>query len=67
MDPIYAIKATTYWPSKMVRVDDKNDSISEGKYADIISVKGHVLKYISLLQDVHKVLKHGKLVNGFFS
>ena len=59
-DPIYAIKAATYWPSVIMGVDHEVGTISEGKYADIIAVKGDVLRYISLLQDVDMVFKHGK-------
>lgn len=60
VDPMYAIKAATYWPSVMMGVDKEVGTISEGKYADIIAVKGDVLRYISLLQDVDMVIKHGK-------
>ena len=58
-DPMYTIKAATYWPSVMMGVDDQVGTISEGKYADIIAVKGDVLRYISLLQDVDMVIKRG--------
>jgi imidazolonepropionase-like amidohydrolase len=34
--------------------------VSAGKYADIIAVKGDVLRHIDLLQDVDMVIKHGK-------
>ncbi len=61
-DPIYTIKAATYWPAKMMGVDDEYGTVSEGKYADIIAVKGDVLRYISLLQDVDIVIKHGERV-----
>ncbi len=60
VDPMYAIKAATYWPSVLMGVDDQVGTISEGKYADIIAVKGDVLRYISLLQRVDMVIKHGK-------
>ncbi len=60
VDPMAAIKAATYWPSVIMKVDDSVGTISEGKYADIIAVKGDVLRYISLLQDVDLVIKHGK-------
>ena len=60
VDPMYAIKAATYWPSVMQGVSDKVGTVSEGKYADIIAVKGDVLRHISLLQDVDIVIKHGK-------
>jgi len=60
IDPMYAIKAATYWPSVIQGVSDEVGTISEGKYADIIAVNGDVLRYISLLQDVDLVIKHGK-------
>ena len=62
IDPMYAIKAATYWPAKMMGVDDKYGTISEGKYADIITVNGDVLRWISLLQNVEHVIKHGKQI-----
>ncbi len=62
IDPMYAIRGATYWPSKLMGVDGEYGTISEGKYADIIAVKGDVLRYISLLQDVDLVMKHGEMV-----
>lgn len=57
---MYTIKAATYWPAKMMGVEKDYGTISEGKFADIIAVKGDVLRHISLLQDVDMVIKHGK-------
>lgn len=62
IDPMYAIKAATYWPAKMSGVEDKYGTISEGKYADIIAVDGDVLRWINLLSDVDFVMKHGKVI-----
>jgi len=59
-DPIYTLKAATYWPSVVMGVDDEVGTISKGKYADIIAVKGDVLRHISLLQSVDIIFKHGK-------
>lgn len=59
-DPIYTLKAATYWPSEVMGVDDEVGTVSKGKYADIIAVKGDVLRHISILQDVDIVIKHGK-------
>lgn len=42
-------------------VDKKIGTISEGKQADIIAVKGDVLKYINLLQKVDIIIKKGKI------
>ncbi|WP_430896418.1 MULTISPECIES: amidohydrolase family protein [unclassified Paraflavitalea] len=62
VDPMLAIRAATYWPAVFQGVDDKVGTVSEGKYADIIAVKGDVLRYIDLLQKVDLVIKHGKKV-----
>jgi imidazolonepropionase-like amidohydrolase len=43
-----------------MKVSEDVGTISEGKYADIIAVKGDVLRYINLLQDVDLVIKHGQ-------
>ena len=60
VDPLQAIKSATYWPSVFMGVDKKVGTITEGKDADIIAVKGDVLKYIDLLQSVDIVIKKGK-------
>jgi imidazolonepropionase-like amidohydrolase len=59
--PLKAIKSATYWPAKFMGVEDKVGTISVGKQADIIGVKGDVLRYISLLQKVDLVIKKGKV------
>ena len=60
IDPMYAIRSATYWPALWMGVADEVGTITPGKYADIIAVDGDVLRYISLLQDVDMVMKHGK-------
>ena len=59
VDPMTAIRAATYWPSVLMRVDNQVGTVTEGKYADIIAVRGDVLRYIDLLQNVGMVIKHG--------
>lgn len=59
VDPMTAIRAATYWPSVLMKVDSQVGTVSEGKYADIIAVRGDVLRYIDLLQNVGMVIKHG--------
>jgi imidazolonepropionase-like amidohydrolase len=60
IDPMTAIRAATYWPSVLMRVSDQVGTVSEGKYADIIAVRGDLLRHINLLQTVDIVIKHGK-------
>src|SRR5215211_500494 len=60
IDPMTAIRAATYWPSVAMKVSDQVGTVTEGKYADIIAVRGDVLRHINLLQNVDIVIKHGK-------
>jgi imidazolonepropionase-like amidohydrolase len=66
ISPMDTIRAATYWPSVLMKVSDKTGTVSVGKYADIIAVKGDVLRYINLLQNVDMVMKGGKVykLNG---
>lgn len=60
VDPMFAIRAATYWPSVAMKVDRDVGTVSEGKYADIIAVRGDVLRYIDLLARPDIIIKHGK-------
>ncbi len=60
VDPMTTLRAATYWPAVMMKVDKDYGSVSEGKFADIIAVKGDVLRSIDLLQRVDLVMKHGR-------
>ncbi|KAF1701008.1 Xaa-Pro dipeptidase [Pseudoxanthomonas kaohsiungensis] len=59
---IDAIRAATYWPAVAMKADKDYGTVTEGKYADIIAVKGDVLKQVALLQRVDIVVKHGRRV-----
>jgi imidazolonepropionase-like amidohydrolase len=59
VDSMTAIRAATYWPSVAMKVDRDVGTVSPGKYADIIAVRGDVLRHIALLQRVDVVVKRG--------
>jgi imidazolonepropionase-like amidohydrolase len=59
VDPMAAIRGATYWPSVAMKVDKEVGTIAPGKYADVIAVRGDVLRYIALLQRVDVVVKRG--------
>jgi imidazolonepropionase-like amidohydrolase len=59
VDPMFAIRAATYWPAVAMKVDRDVGTVAEGKYADIIAVKGDALRYITLLARPDIVIKHG--------
>jgi imidazolonepropionase-like amidohydrolase len=60
VNPMEAIRAATYWPAVMMGVDADVGTVSEGKYADVIAVRGDALRHINLLRDVDVVIKRGK-------
>jgi imidazolonepropionase-like amidohydrolase len=59
VDPMTAIRAATYWPAVAMKVESQVGTVAPGKFADIIAVRGDVLRYIALLQRVDIVMKHG--------
>jgi imidazolonepropionase-like amidohydrolase len=54
-----AIRAATYWPAVHMKVDKDVGTLAPGKLADIIAVRGDVLRHVDLLQDVDLVIKGG--------
>jgi imidazolonepropionase-like amidohydrolase len=58
--PMDAIRAATYWPAVLMKVEKDSGTVAEGKYADIIAVKGDVLRQIDLLHEPAVIIKHGK-------
>ncbi|HVH54965.1 MAG TPA: amidohydrolase family protein [Vicinamibacterales bacterium] len=59
VSPMQAIRGATYWPAVAMKVDKDVGTVTPGKYADIIAVKGDVLRFIALLQRVDIIVKHG--------
>lgn len=59
MPAMDVIRAAVYWPAVMMGVEDELGTVSAGKKADIIAVRGDVLEYINLLQHVDLVMKGG--------
>ena len=57
--PMQAIRGATYWPSVAMKADKDVGTVTPGKFADIIAVKGDVLRHIALLQRVDVVVRRG--------
>jgi imidazolonepropionase-like amidohydrolase len=62
VDPMTTIRAATYWPAVAMKVEKNVGTVSPGKYADIIAVRGDVLRHIALLQSVTLVIHRGTRV-----
>ena len=62
MPPIEAIKAATIETAKLLSIDATHGSITVGKAADLVAVKGNPLKDMSLMEDISFVMKGGENV-----
>jgi imidazolonepropionase-like amidohydrolase len=58
--PMDALRAATYWPARAMKVERDVGTVSPGKYADVIAVRGDVLRRPELLSDVAIVIKRGR-------
>jgi imidazolonepropionase-like amidohydrolase len=61
MTPMQAIRAATTADAELFGVSAKLGSISKGKLADIIAVRGDPLQNVRLLEDVRFVMKEGRI------
>jgi imidazolonepropionase-like amidohydrolase len=59
MTPMQAIADATRWPAVWLKKEKDMGTLAPGRYADIIAVRGDVLKHIDLLQRVDLVIKSG--------
>jgi len=62
LTPMQALQAASINAAKLLKKEDDIGSINEGKFADIIAVKGNPLQDISLLENVSFVMKAGKQI-----
>lgn len=60
VDPMDALRAATFWPAVAMKVEKDAGTLTAGKFADVIAVRGDVLHQPELLSDVKLVIKHGK-------
>jgi len=57
--PMEAIRAATYWPAVAMGVTNDVGTVTEGKYADLIAVRGDPLRHLTVLRDVDVVIRRG--------
>ena len=57
--PMQAIQSATINAADLIGIKDKAGSLKVGKYADIVAVKGDVLKDVTLLEHINFVMKGG--------
>ena len=62
LTPLEAIRRATYWPAVACGQPHLSGTVTVGKYADIVSVRGDVLRNIDRLADVEIVIRRGRRV-----
>ena len=62
MTSMQAIQAATMGSARAIAVDTTRGSLSEGKYADIIAVRGNPADDATLLTHVDFVMKGGQVI-----
>ena len=60
MDPMTVLRKMTLDAARMMGADRESGSVAEGKYADVIAVRGDPLRHIDVLRDARVVIKHGR-------
>ena len=60
MEPMTVIRRMTLDAARLMGADRESGSLTEGKYADVIAVRGDPLRHIDVLRDPRIVIKHGR-------
>ncbi|HEY6645391.1 amidohydrolase family protein [Povalibacter sp.] len=61
--PLDTIRSATVWGAKHNRIDNEVGTLTTGKFADLIAVKGDPLKDVTALERVSFVMKNGKVAS----
>ena len=60
IEPMTVIRGMTLEAARMMGADRDSGSIAEGKFADVIAVRGDPLRHIDVLREPRIVIKHGR-------
>ena len=60
MDAMTVLRGMTLDAARLMGADGESGSIAEGKFADVIAVRGDPLRHIDVLRDPRIVIRHGR-------
>jgi len=60
MDPMTVIRKMTLDAAGVMGAAGESGSLSEGKFADLIAVRGDPLRHMDVLREATIVVKHGR-------
>ncbi len=61
--PSFALYSATLLNAKLAKIDDITGSIEKGKFADMIICDKNPLENLSVLRNLHSVIKEGYMIN----
>jgi imidazolonepropionase-like amidohydrolase len=64
MTPVQAIQAVTIVAAELIGWEDRVGSLQEGRFADLVAVRGHDLGDLSAFAELDAVVKGGRVVKG---
>ena len=62
--PEFALYSATLLNAKLAKIDDITGSIEKGKFADMIICDKNPLENLSVLRNLHSVIKEGYMINN---
>lgn len=60
VEPMMVIRAMTLDAARMMSADRDSGSLADGKFADVIAVRGDPLRHIDTLREPRIVIRHGR-------
>ncbi|MEW5915299.1 MAG: nitronate monooxygenase [Gemmatimonadota bacterium] len=62
VSPMETIQSATLWPARALRAEDRIGVLANGRYADVIAVRGDPLTDMTVMRDVRVVVQGGKRI-----
>ena len=60
--PMEVLQSATLWPARFLRAEDRIGVLAEGRFADIILVRGDPLTDMTVMRDVRAVIQGGRRI-----
>lgn len=62
VSPMETIQSATLWPARALGAEDRIGVLAEGRYADVIAVRGDPLSDMTVMRDVRVIVQGGKRI-----
>jgi hypothetical protein len=62
VSPMETIQSATLWPARALRAEDRIGVLAEGRFADVIAVRGDPLSDMTVMRDVKVIVQGGKRI-----